>query len=527
MNNGFSQLAEQFIPVTGDEAVLTDAYNKMMDRISNQPENGLHVAIVCPETEADRQLASSYLELRKTYKQRYGLQFLPTLVPVMPQPVFQQQPGRFYPCQRNELTDLGMARELMHRRHLRVRNGSVYLYNGQFYRKLNNDQLKSLILDVLREELEVDGSSRQLASVAAAVIAEPGIEVRDENIPTRGLCLQNCVIDLDSMTCGNHSPTYFFTIQLQVSFMGPLPTPVMDRFVYQIAGGDPVLIQRIWEMIGYCLNPQDNRAKRFIVFQGPGNTGKSVLGSLLASFYSDDAVGSVDAFKIGDRFALSALVSKALNISMDLPNSALNDQSVGVLKQITGNDLVQVEEKYKTPYAARINCKMIFGTNHQIRTNSFDAAFLRRVLLIPFANPIPKHQQDTCLLDKLKQEKSGIFYKAIGAYSQLAANNYMFSGDEVFDLLNVKQTGEQVIDQDTLIEQFIERHVVVFPGGFVPTETLHMAYLQEVPGGIENRQRFSSIFNKIILQKGIPAKNDKSRVGGQGPFNGYKGIMLR
>ena len=169
-------------------------------------------------------------------------------------------------------------------------------------------------------------------------------------------------------------------------------------------------------MIGYCLVPQDNSAKRIVLYQGVGNTGKSVLGSLLASFYEESAVGSVDAFRIGDRFSLSALATKALNISMDLPNSALNDQSVGVLKQISGNDLVQVEEKYKTPYAARIGCKMIFGTNHQLRTSSFDAAFLRRILLIPFNYPVPRYAQDPHLVDKLKNERAGIFFKAMLAY---------------------------------------------------------------------------------------------------------------
>ena len=106
----------------------------------------------------------------------------------------------------------------------------------------------------------------------------------------------------------------------------------MDRFLYQIAGGDPVLIKRIWQVIGYCLVPQDNRAKRFFLFQGLGNTGKSVLGSLLSAFYEETAVGSVDAFRIGDRFSLSSLVNKALNISADLPSSALGDQAVGIIK---------------------------------------------------------------------------------------------------------------------------------------------------------------------------------------------------
>lgn len=519
---------QQLLPVGGAEAELVQRHTEMMARYIRETEkdDGLIRPIIFFENEADSELHRQCNELARKKQQEYGLAVPPKLIPFQPQPVWQQPSSpRFYECKHDKPTDLEMARILLHRRHLRVRNGSVYLYNGKFYRKLTDDQLKKLILEVLREELEIDGSSRQLASVAAAVVVEPTIEISEERIPKGGLCLKNCVIDIGSMICGNHSPDYFFTIQLQVEYQGPQPTPVMDRFIHQITGGDPVLAQRIWEMIGYCLVPQDNRAKRIVLFQGVGNTGKSVLGSLLASFYEESAVGSVDAFRIGDRFSLSALATKALNISMDLPNSALNDQSVGVLKQMSGNDLVQVEEKYRTPYAARIDCKMIFGTNHQLRTSSFDAAFLRRILLIPFNYPVPRYAQDPDLVDKLKKEKAGIFFKAMQAYHQLRANNYVFTADDVFDLLNTRQAGEQVIDQDAMIEQFIERHVAAMPDGFVPTEELHMLYLSENPNGLSDRQRFSARFKQLSAKKGVLAMNKKKRINGE-PTNGYEGIAL-
>ena len=523
----------QPIIVTGEDAdivshfyVLKDAIQRKNDAASPQFSHPVTIF----QTEEEKALLVQYNEVVEKHRQANNLTAPPQLIPVLAPPVLQQpvwqmqQRQFFYECKHDKPTDLEMARILLHRRHLRVRNGSVYLYNGKFYRKLTDDQLKTLILEVLREELEVDGSSRQLASVAAAIVAEPTIEISEERIPKGGLCLKNCVMDIDSMACGNHSPEYFFTIQLQVDYQGPQPTPVMDQFIQQITGGDPILGQRIWEMIGYCLVPQDNRAKRIVLFQGLGNTGKSVLGSLLASFYEESAVGSVDAFRIGDRFSLSALATKALNISMDLPNSALNDQSVGVLKQISGNDLVQVEEKYRTPYAARIGCKMIFGTNHQLRTSSFDAAFLRRILLIPFNYPVPRHAQDPDLVEKLKHEKAGILFRAMYAYHQLRINNYAFAGDDRYDLLNTTQAGEQVIDQDALIELFIERHIVA-ADSFVPTEKLHMLFLSENPCGLSDRQKFSARFKQLAAKKGLAAVNKKKRINGEST-NGYEGIAL-
>lgn len=523
---------QQLFPVGGAEAELVQRHTEMMARYMRETEkdDGLIRPIIFFENEADSELHRQYHNLTVQKQQEYGLEALPKLIPVMPQlewrPAhhYQQRPF-FYECRHSEPTDLEQARLFIHRQHVRTRNGSVYLYNGKCYKKLSDDQLKSQILSVLREELEIKGNSKQLDTVAAAIKAEPTIQISDENLPAGGLCLKNCVIDIASMTCADHSPKFFFTIQLDVQYQGPQPTPVMDRFLYQIAGGDATLIRRIWQVIGYCLVPQDNRAKRFFLFQGLGNTGKSVLGSLLAAFYEETAVGSVDAFRIGDRFSLSSLTNKALNISMDLASAALGDQTVGVIKQITGNGLVQVEEKYKTPYATRVGCKLIFGTNHHLRTSTFDAAFLRRVCLVLFNHPVPKYQQDPYLLDRLKLEKAGILYHAMEAYRELVACNYTFAGDDIYDMLNATQAGEQVIDQDTLMEQFIECHVAAIPEGFVPTEELHMLYLSENPNGLSDRQKFSTRFKQLTAKKGVLVLNKKKRINGE-PTNGYEGIML-
>ena len=523
------------IIVTGKDAEIVSHFYTVKDAIQRR-EDAANPQVIHPlvefKTEEEKALLRQYCELAERHRQANNLPVLPQLFPVMVQPPqYYQTPSQtfrsipFYECKHDKPTDLELARMFIYRQHVRTRNGTVYLYNGKYYKKLNEDQLKSKILSVLRGELEIKGNSKQLETVASAIRAEPDIQVADENLPVRGLCLRNCVIDIASMTCSDHNPQFFFTIQLQVDYQGPQPTPVMDRFLYQIAGGDPVLIKRIWQVIGYCLVPQDNRAKRFFLLQGLGNTGKSVLGSLLASFYEEGDVGSVDAFKIGDRFSLSALANKAVNISMDLSSASLGDQAVGIIKQMTGNDLVQVEEKYRTPYATRVGCKLIFGTNHQLRTATLDAAFLRRICLIPFNYSVPKHQQDHYLLDKLKLEKVGIFFKAMEAYRELVANNYTFDGDDVYDMVNTKQAGEQLIDHDTFIETFIERHIAAMPGGFVSTEEIHMLYMTENPDGLADRQKFSSKFKSLAAKHGLAVVNKKKRINGE-PTNGYEGIVL-
>jgi len=60
--------------------------------------------------------------------------------------------------------------------------------------------------------------------------------------------------------------------------------PVFDKFLHDISGGDPVLEMRIWEVMGYCLTP-DLNAKKFFIFQGAHDSGKSLLCNLLSDFF--------------------------------------------------------------------------------------------------------------------------------------------------------------------------------------------------------------------------------------------------
>ena len=210
---------------------------------------------------------------------------------------------------------------------------------------------------------------------------------------------------------------------------------------------------------------------------------------------------------------------------MDLSDAALNMQAIGIIKQITGGDLVQVEEKYKPSYAAKIGCKLIFGTNHTLRAN--DVAFLRRVLYLPFNYPVPHHMQNPNLRQMLRSEKSGIFYRALNAYKSLVAKGYFFSGDNIYDFTKAYQAGEAA-DMSTDLENFVATHCVEQADGFVTTKALfdsYQSYCQSINHDfIRNKQTFSAKFNNLVQSiSGVTL--GKRRVNGTA-CNGYSGLNL-
>lgn len=519
----------KIISVYGEEAKLVKMAEQAdftaRQRAQASTPAGLINPITTYETPAEQALVWQVMELEKKYQMAFGLALPPILVaadtPLSQLPADSPSIKYFHRAP----TDMEMAQLFLKRVTVRRVGQRIYRYNGRIYKLLTVDQFHTLIYDTLRQELSISGNSKQIRTVEEAIMAEPSIEVRQESINEVGICLRNGVLSLSDFNLYNHSPSFFNTWMLDVDWLGEQPCSSCDRFFEFAAGGDPVLIQRFWEAIAYALFP-DNRAKRFIVLMGLGDTGKSVFGDMIASFFEEDAVGSVDIFRLGDRFSLSTLVNKRVNISMDLSDAALNMQAIGIIKQITGGDLVQVEEKYKPSYAAKIGCKLIFGTNHTLRAN--DVAFLRRVLYLPFNYPVPHHMQNPNLRQMLRSEKSGIFYRALNAYKSLVAKGYFFSGDNIYDFTKAYQAGEAAADMSTDLENFVATHCVEQADGFVTTKALfdsYQSYCQSINHDfIRNKQTFSAKFNNLVQSiSGVTL--GKRRVNGTA-CNGYSGLNL-
>ena len=78
---------------------------------------------------------------------------------------------------------------------------------------------------------------------------------------------------------------------------------------------------------------------------------------------NQEAVSYLDIYRFRDKFATSALRGKRLNISMDLPRVQLKREAIGVIKMLTGDDVITVEEKFHNPEAYKTTAKPVFGSN--------------------------------------------------------------------------------------------------------------------------------------------------------------------
>lgn len=533
-------ISPQVIHVYGEEANIVLAADDVMQKAEVrsreiEQETGLIVPIDMFEDSKDGAIIAAYDTLIFQYQNTLDLPKPPILY-ARPEPAAKYPaPGMspsvpYYEFQRraNNPTNMDLEQFLLARVELRRCGETVYKYDNGYYRKLSGADLRTLIYKLLRDELSRSGQARQLKEVETLLLAEPLIEAVPIDLNQQLICLENGVLNTSTMTLLPHSSGYFFTSKLSVRWEEYATCPAFDQFLHTVTGGDPVLKQRFLEAIGYVLVP-DNRAKRFLLLQGLGDTGKSVLGILLAAFFAPSDVAGLDLFRFGDRFALSSLVDKRLNVSMDLTDSALSEQAVSVIKQLTGQDLVQVEEKYKAPYSAHITCKLVFGTNHTLRLNASDQAFMRRVLYLPFQYPVPPERRIHGLANILANERNGIFKKALYAYLGLVNRSYQFAGDDIYQIQAMHQCGNPQMTLEQGISEFISAMCSEDSNSLISTEDLHRCYLHfctnaRIPS-CDNRQQFSTKFQSLASTRLPSVTRTKKRVDGK-PQNVYVGVKI-
>lgn len=428
-------------------------------------------------------------------------------------------------------------------------DGSLHLYNHvkKCYFPLDQRTLEDYLLRTYYKDAAQTGSLRIIKTCAELIMR---IYIPDQSSAEKNLymCFRTGYIPLaeikyasfrsyaksDPCTFGVY-PTY--TVDADISEISAtwnelktLPTPMMDNFVYEIAGGNPKIITRIWQMIGYLLTP-DMRGKCFFLLQGIPNSGKSVLGNFLSQLLPDHRIASLDIDQLGKRHATSALVNKSINISMDLPNKLLSPLAIRNIKLMTGNDDITIEHRNGKMEKYRGSCKFLFATNHPLTLNGTDSGFEGRIVCIPFYNEITPERRNYNLREDLLREKNYIVAKAIAYYRDLCFDNYEFSGSELeICKPDIRYLPTEAEDQDANLCWFIENRCELVPVeyGGVHTENLYSAYvsyckdINETP--IDNIASFSRRLmrcygNQITKKKWRDKESQENRWG-------FRGLLL-
>ncbi|TVP40183.1 phage/plasmid primase, P4 family [Candidatus Nitrosocosmicus arcticus] len=231
-----------------------------------------------------------------------------------------------------------------------------------------------------------------------------------------------------------HSPDYLSLNQKPITYNPKIKPKLFGKFLKDVLYSSEV--RTAIESMAYTFY-RDCPYEHFFKLFGYGSNGKSVFTGLLSAMHDTKNISNVPISSIVDnRFAISDLEFKDVNIDTELSSASVNDTSN--LKKLTGGrkQPIRIERKNQKAYDTYLHAKLFFNTNTITETIDQTAAYYRREVIISFPNTFEgTERDDPFLLTKLssEQEMSGIFNVMMIALRTLLNRNGLYLNEKTIE----------------------------------------------------------------------------------------------
>lgn len=336
----------------------------------------------------------------------------------------------------------------------------VFTNNGISYLQ---SRIKQLLGDRVRNHM--------ILEVVKLIQVETYVDRKEFEEAEDIIVLQNGVYHLDTEELTEYSPQYNAKVRWPITYDADAQCPAILKFLDEVI---PEKVEQFLNWLGYHFF-KDYRWAVILMLVGDGENGKSVLLLLMRAFLGGAAnVSSVKLYDlVTDKFAASRLYGKISNIYPDVDQGAL--KLTGLLKTLTGNDWIDVQEKHFQMFSMRNYAKLSFSTNKMPQTPDSSRAFHRRWLVVNCPNVFIKGENcDSDIISKITTptELSGLFNLALEGRRRLLKEGG-------FDLGTVDERQKIYEELMDPIAAFLQNCVqTVDPTGVVPQDDFYRFYYQ-------------------------------------------------
>ena len=361
---------------------------------------------------------------------------------------------------------------------LMVQDGVLCIFEVPCWRRLTENQGKSKILEALSinslDDCLVDSDCR---AIYRRLLIDPHLQKEDVPIPPFWrLNLRDGTLDLRTKTFGPHVPGDYFFRYLDISMVDIAHSrqgPTFEMFVDNLSAGDKKVRRQLLELT--ALTILHYPIKNFYVLLGPSNTGKTQFGRFLEELVGRNNVASLQGMDdLKNRFTTSTFVGKLLVTCLDLPDSVLPRQAVGLIKQLAGDDSMKSEPKGIDGFPFYEKPLLVCAGNHPIRISRMaeEQALLNRMVVVPFLNPVPEEAAQQQLYQSLLSEAPYIVREALIAFQDLADRNFQVARAEIPEEY---QPHEGRSDYQA-ITAFVQECCIFDSDSMVSTQCLHQQF---------------------------------------------------
>lgn len=348
-----------------------------------------------------------------------------------------------------------------------------FIYRSGVYAEMSEMEAQRLVQDKM---LVRETKMSQIVDAEKQWRLHVQRDIRELNANPYIINVRNGLYNVLENTLTSHTPDYYSTVQLAVTYDKKADCPLFKHFLKESMGGDMAQVGLIQEMLGYFLIPVNSAQKCFVIV-GVASAGKSVLLRVLNDvLLGKQNVSNVSWQALNERFKTAELFGKLANIFADLPTKNIDDN--GIFKALVGEDYLTVEKKNKNPFSFQSSARLLFSCN-SIPKNYGDKSegFYRRLIIIRFSHTVPQEKRDPELLEKFRMEADGIFLFALEGLRRLMNNHYVFSETQV----NADELQQYREESDSVLS-FVKEYCVLdasYSAGSTEMFNAYKSYCEE------------------------------------------------
>ena len=310
---------------------------------------------------------------------------------------------------------------------LRKNTHDIYIldeYNN-CYTEITHDELMYKVSEILGPQLINDDDLKWALSY-----------ISDRLDPQHNIVkFKDCVFDMEKLEVISTDRPVFTLVETSYTFNPNAKSKFLEKFLYSsLEKSTPEkteeVVKGIKQVVGYLFT-SGNRLNLLPMITGIAGGGKSVFANILTAIFGKDKIADLKLQEIEkNTHATSSLVNKHLNIIQDSDDSAINNNSL--IKQITGNDPLQVNPKHVDPFVLQKEevPKSILICNSLPYFKKLEPAFLERFLIIEFNVKFRgTDNEDPELLNKIldnPEEIEWFIYESIQEYKKMVENGKDF-----------------------------------------------------------------------------------------------------
>lgn len=390
-------------------------------------------------------------------------------------------PGRFF-TREGGLRAKTLARAVVDRiGHLALSpDDRLWIYKDGVYIDDGGDAVREAVVTLLGERHRASHLTNVLQVLKARHVTArlPGRFVDPDGT---FLNLPNGLLDWKQQVLLPHNPLVPSVHRIPVPWDTDASCPATLRFLEQLFGEDPAMIEFVEEIAGAVLYGGAPFHQRAIMLLGGGKNGKGSYLKWLQGLVGARNVTHVKPQALdNERFATAELYGKLANLAGDVAPTAFKQAER--FKEVTAGDTINAEHKYGQPFSFIPVSTVIASFNEMPATADRSDGFFRRWLVLPFPHRFVDAAEATGAMEERLRDKHaaeavltheellGFLVRAVRGLQRLEARG------DFNPPATVKKATDQFREHGDPMVDFLREHYVASPDAFLPRAFIKTAY---------------------------------------------------